>query len=150
MTIPLAPVDRDDLSSAFNSPHRVLSGGTNDESDMTELATQAEILSLPALERSDTEDEAEDSHSEEHVMSWAKESMSDPSSNVGSNEKGIIIDASKTEVESSLADDEETDLERPGAPSRPIIRQPPSLDPEGATYDQKIVFKMLQTASYKE
>jgi hypothetical protein len=83
---------------------------------MTELATQAEILSLPALERPDTEDEAEDSHSEEHVMSWAKESMSDPPSNVGSNGKGITIDASKTEVESSLADDEETDR----APRRSI------------------------------
>ena len=45
-------------------------------------------------EELEPEDEAEDSHSEEHVMSWAKESMSDPPSNVGSNGKGITIDAS--------------------------------------------------------
>jgi hypothetical protein len=148
----------DDLDSTADSPHRVLSGGTNNESDMTEFVSQAEILSLPALEGfmamgqmdSDIKNVAEDSDSKEHVMSSANESLSTPLSNLESNGKGMIIDASENEVESSPADEEETKLEHDDASSRPIVRHPISFDLEDLTDDQKIVFKRLQTASYKE
>src|ERR1700760_2210678 len=102
-----------DHDSPVDFPYRAISSGTNNENDVAEINSQAEIPSPPTLGRimtkdkndSNTENVAEEAESMEPVASGANGNSSTSLSNFERNIKNKWVD--ENGVESNLADDED-------------------------------------------